>query len=176
MTFTIKNTGKTAGSEVAQLYISNQTSAIEKAVKELKGFKKVYLQPGEEKTLSIVLDRRSFSWYNVENAQWQTDNGTYNLLIGASSRDIKLTSTIDLTIGTDIKETLNSDSYLSQLLDHPDKKINDALKQTGIYDAIQSLLTNNKGNMELLENIPLRSMAMMGITDEKINEFLELIK
>ncbi|MGX4687083.1 glycoside hydrolase family 3 C-terminal domain-containing protein [Vagococcus sp. JNUCC 83] len=176
VTFTIKNTGKTAGSEVAQLYISNQTSAVEKAIKELKGFKKVYLQPGEEKTLSIALDRRSFSWYNIENAQWQTDNGTYNLLIGASSRDIKLTSTIDLTIGTEIKETLNSDSYLSQLLNHPDKKINDALKQTGIYDAIQSLLTNNKGNIELLENIPLRSMAMMGITDEKINEFLKLIK
>ncbi|OPF88893.1 glycosyl hydrolase [Vagococcus martis] len=176
VTFTIKNTGSVAGADVAQVYVSNQTSNIEKPVKELREFEKVFLQPGKEKTISIALNRRAFSWYNADRKAWQVDNGQYDIFVGSSSRDIKLSEAFQLTFGTDIVESITPDSYLSQIIDQPNPVVTDALKKTGIYEAIQTLLTNNKRNIELLENIPLRSMAMMGITDEKINEFLKLIK
>jgi len=95
-TFTITNTGKVAGAEVAQLYVHKENTAITRANKELKGFQKVFLQPGESKTISLPLTREAFQYYDEQKGAWATEKGVYTLQVGGSSRKIYLTKTISL--------------------------------------------------------------------------------
>ncbi len=94
VTFKIKNTGSVAGAETAQIYVAAPESKIFKAKKELKGFTKVYLEPGEEKEVSVELSKRSFAYYNVNIHDWHVESGDYRILVGASSRDFKLEETV----------------------------------------------------------------------------------
>lgn len=91
-TFTIKNTGKVAGAEVAQLYVKPEKSLLPRPEKELKGFQKVFLQPGQSKTITIELNEGAFQYYNDVLHKWVSDKGSYGILVGSSSRDIRLTS------------------------------------------------------------------------------------
>lgn len=90
VTFTIKNTGDVAGAEIAQVYVGKPESRVFRAPKELKGFVKVYLEPGEEKKVSVELDDRAFAFWNTATDGWCVESGEYNILVGASSRDIRL--------------------------------------------------------------------------------------
>ena len=94
---TVKNTGKVAGAEIVQLYVGRNGSDIYRAPKEMKGFDKVFLQPGESKTVTMALDTRSFAYYNVPAADWAVEGGVYQLLVGAASRDIRLQADIEVT-------------------------------------------------------------------------------
>lgn len=96
VTATIKNTGSTAGAEVVQLYIRPPKSKVDRPVKELKGFAKVALKPGQSKPVEMKLEPRAFQYYDVGAKDWTADPGTYNVLLGASSRDVRLTETIEL--------------------------------------------------------------------------------
>lgn len=89
--FTIKNTGDVAGEEIVQVYIKSNGSQIFKAEKELKGFSKVKLLPGEETIIEIELDDHAFSYYHVGLKKWVEESGKYDIMVGASSRNIKLT-------------------------------------------------------------------------------------
>lgn len=89
--FKLKNTGKLAGKEVAQLYVRNQTSHKVMPMQELRHFVKIELHPGESQTVEFQLNRWAFSWYNPQDQRWEADNGTYEIAIGSSSRDIRLT-------------------------------------------------------------------------------------
>ena len=93
----IKNVGDVAGAEVVQLYVSDVESTIYRPVKELKGFKKVYLEAGEEKEVTFTLDSRAFAYYNVLISDWHIESGEFRIMIGASSRDIKLTASVNVT-------------------------------------------------------------------------------
>lgn len=90
VTFTIKNTGDVAGSEIAQVYVAKPESKIFRAPKELKGFVKIHLDPGEEKKVSVELDDRAFAFWNTATEDWCVESGEYKILVGASSRDIRL--------------------------------------------------------------------------------------
>lgn len=90
----VKNTGKAAGAEVVQLYVRDVESTIFRPEKELKGFEKVFLQPGEEARVEFCLDRRSFAYYNAEIADWHVESGAFEILIGASSTDIRAKGTV----------------------------------------------------------------------------------
>lgn len=90
VTFTIKNTGDVAGSEIAQVYVAKPESKIFRAPKELKGFVKIHLDPGEEKKVSVELDDRAFTFWNTATEDWCVESGEYKILVGASSRDIRL--------------------------------------------------------------------------------------
>ncbi len=96
VSFKVKNTGDVDGAEVAQLYVSDVESTIYRPVKELKGFKKVFLKAGEEKEVEITLDKRAFAYYNVNINDWHVESGEFKILIGASSRDIKLEASINV--------------------------------------------------------------------------------
>ncbi|MBQ7638237.1 MAG: glycoside hydrolase family 3 C-terminal domain-containing protein [Clostridia bacterium] len=88
--FKVKNTGKAAGAEIAQLYVKDVESTVFRPEKELRGFKKVFLEPGEEKEVSIELGKRAFAYYNVELGDWHVETGAFEILVGSSSRDIRL--------------------------------------------------------------------------------------
>lgn len=94
VTFTLKNTGAAAGAEVAQLYIGKSSDAVFRPKKELKGFKKVLLQPGETQTVTIGFDDKTFRYFNVKTNSWEEEAGEYKIVIAASSEDIKLSGVI----------------------------------------------------------------------------------
>ncbi|MBP3950861.1 beta-glucosidase [Bacillus suaedae] len=94
VTFTITNTGNMAGMEVAQLYVGCQSKAIFRPKKELKGFGKTFLNPGQTKTMTIAFDDKTFRYFNVKTNKWEIEQASYEIMIGASSEDIRLTNTI----------------------------------------------------------------------------------
>ncbi len=95
VTFTIKNSGNYDGAEIAQLYVADPESELPRPVKELKGFKKVFLKKNEEKTLTITLDSEAFSYFNHIKGGWVIEPGKFEILIGASAEDIRLRTEIE---------------------------------------------------------------------------------
>lgn len=96
VTFTLTNTGKRAGAEVAQLYVSRPNSQLFTPLRELKGFAKVFLQPGESRTVTIPLDDKAFRYFNVKTNRWEIEGGEYRLEVGASAADILLTASVEV--------------------------------------------------------------------------------
>ncbi len=94
VSFKVKNIGDVDGAEVAQLYISDRESTIFRPVKELKAFKKVFLKAGEETEITFTLSKRDFAFFNVYLGDFQVETGLFDILVGASSRDIKLLKTV----------------------------------------------------------------------------------
>lgn len=92
----VKNTGKRAGAEIVQVYVSEKEAKVLKPLRELKGFQKVFLNPNEEKEVKICLEKRAFSYYSVACADWKVEEGEYLVEVGASSRDIRLSNRIRL--------------------------------------------------------------------------------
>ena len=94
VTFTITNTGNRDGAEIAQLYVAKPDAAVFRPAKELKGFAKVFLKAGESKAVTIPLDDKTFRYWNVATDRWEVEGGSYQLLVGASSADIRLTAAV----------------------------------------------------------------------------------
>lgn len=90
VSFKVKNTGTRAGAEAAQLYVAAPEAHGFRAPQELKGFQKVFLEPGEEQEITLTLDERAFSYYHVQKGCWELAAGDYEIRVGASSRDIRL--------------------------------------------------------------------------------------
>ncbi|AVF49859.1 glycosyl hydrolase [Elizabethkingia anophelis] len=88
-TVSIKNTGKREGAEVVQLYISDLKSSVPRPIKELKGFEKINLKPGEQKEVSFTIDKSALSFFDAATHQWVAEPGEFEVLVGASSSDIK---------------------------------------------------------------------------------------
>lgn len=107
---TVENTGSCAGAEVLQLYVRKAGSAVMRAEKELKGFEKVHLSPGESASVSISLDERAFSFYDVKQTAWVVESGAYELLLATSSRDILFRFTVTAE-GEPIEATPIPQSY-----------------------------------------------------------------
>ena len=94
--FEIENTGQRAGAEVAQLYVHEKNPRLTRPEKELKGFRKVFLQPGEKQTVSISLNQGSFSYYDDGKKAWVAQPDGFEILIGSSSRDLRLRDNFNL--------------------------------------------------------------------------------
>ena len=90
MSFTVTNTGKCAGAEIAELYVGEKNPTVPRPIKELKGFKKVFLQPGDSRRVTLELDQRSFAFFDSGRHLWVAKPDIYNILVGASSQDIRL--------------------------------------------------------------------------------------
>ncbi len=94
VSYKIKNVGDCDGAEISQVYVSDKESTIFRPKKELRAFKKVFLKAGEETTVEIELSKRAFAFYNADEALWQVESGDFEILVGASSRDIKLSANV----------------------------------------------------------------------------------
>ena len=93
----VKNTGSRAGAEIVQLYVSDLKSSLPRPVKELKGFRKITLQPGQEQTVSFTIDRKALSFYDDTKQDWVAEPGTFEALVGASACDIRGKAAFELT-------------------------------------------------------------------------------
>ena len=99
---TVSNTGDLAGSEVVQVYVQKASEYVFRPVKELVAFAKVHLEAGESKVVNLELSKHAFEFFNPQNNQWEVEAGAYDILVGASSRDIRLEETVELE-GIDAK-------------------------------------------------------------------------
>ncbi len=97
VSFKVKNVGEVAGAEVTQLYVADRVSTIYRPEKELKAFKKVFLEAGEEKEITFTLSKRDFAFFNVYSGEFQVESGEFAILIGASSRDMRLAKAVTVT-------------------------------------------------------------------------------
>ncbi len=96
VSFDVTNTGTRAGADVAQVYVSEAKPKVDRPAKELKGFAKVSLAPGETKHVSVSLGPRAFSWFDVKTGAWRGDSGAFDVLVGRSSVELPLRATVEL--------------------------------------------------------------------------------
>jgi beta-glucosidase len=118
----VTNTGPLAGKEIVQVYVHDRNSSLIRPPKELKGFAKVALEPGETKTVSIFLDFRAFAFYHPEYRLWITEDGDFDLLVGSSSADIRATLPVNLQSTVKLPFILDEDSTVKEWLDDPRSK------------------------------------------------------
>ena len=96
VSLTVTNTGSVAGTEIVQLYVAKKNSELFRPAKELKGFARVTLAPGEKQRITITLDDKAFRFWNVKANRWEIEGGEYELLVGASVEDIRLCEKISV--------------------------------------------------------------------------------
>ncbi|WP_041623764.1 glycoside hydrolase family 3 C-terminal domain-containing protein [Spirochaeta thermophila] len=150
----VKNVGKRAGKEVVQLYVRDVESSVVRPEKELKGFEKVFLEPGEEKTVRFTLDRRAFAYYEPEVQDWVVEEGEFEILVGASSRDIRLSERVTLRSNDRVPFEVGRNTLLGDLLAHPATR--------SIGEEVVAGLTRPGGPMEgIMKRSPNMAQAII---------------
>ena len=176
----IKNTGTCAGKEIVQLYVKDVESSVERPVRELKGFAKIYLNPGEEKEVEFTLDKRSFSYYETLISDWFVESGEFVIEIGASSRDIRLSQSIQVEGTGELPYHYTENSLLCSL-----QRTNKGQK---MLKRILSAMTSNtqqdftqmeslgdgadKMKWKMFMEMPLGAIAALGIMSDSELEIL----
>jgi beta-glucosidase len=118
VTARLTNTGTRSGREVVQAYVSAPSRAVRRPPRELRGFRKVELAPGESTTVELVLPWRDFAYYDVALHRWSVDSGAVTIALGASSRDLRLTGQVTV-VGTEVAPKITVDSTLAEWAAHP---------------------------------------------------------
>lgn len=115
----VTNTGSRAGKEVVQLYVADKESAVMRPVKELRDFAKVELQPGENKTVTFILGKRAFAYYNIQIHDWHVESGEFTVMIGKSSRNIVLQEDVYVESTVTIPIHYTTDSTFGDVMENP---------------------------------------------------------
>ncbi|GAE93417.1 beta-glucosidase [Gracilibacillus boraciitolerans JCM 21714] len=177
----VRNTGDMAGKEVVQLYVKDVESSVNRPEKELKGFEKVYLEAGEEKTVHFTLDKRSFAYYNVDLADWHVETGgDFDILIGSSSQEILLKERVKVTSTVTLPFIVNRNTLVGDLLSNPtlapvarellakNNPFADMNSSEGQDDASEMMVA-------MMQNMPLRAMvnfSMGAFTNEMLEQLI----
>ena len=181
----VKNTGSMAGKEVVQLYVAPTDCGVSRPAKELKGFEKIYLEPGETKTVVFRLDKRSFAYWDVRIHDWYVKSGTYQILIGKSSADIQENQAVEVISTTKIPVLYTKDTAMGDVLANPEKMeiLAPMLQQFGDQanlgeepEAGKEEAITQKAIQAMMVNMPLRSMTSFGgVDDEKLEKLLQML-
>ncbi|MCP8688704.1 beta-glucosidase [Marinobacterium sedimentorum] len=159
---TVKNTGKRAGKEIVQLYVSDTESSLIRPDSELKGFKKIALEPGESKQVSFSLNRRAFSFYDPKVHDWHLESGWFEVLIGRSSRDIVARAPVEIVGQQRPISPIHANSTIGDILKHPALVpfFNDWLESLSEKGNVLKMLRNGEPWMEELTlQLPLRTQS-----------------
>ena len=119
VTVTVTNSGDVAGKEVVQLYVRDEQASVQRPEKELRGFRKIELSPGESRQVRFELAARDFSFYSTRHGRWIAESGDYQLLVGASSRDIRLRQGVTLRSTEELSYRLSEYSFFRELWSDP---------------------------------------------------------
>ncbi len=183
-TVTVKNTGACAGKTVVQLYVGDKDSTVLRPVRELKGFEKVELAPGESKDVSFVLDKRSFAYWNTELGDWHVETGEFTVEVGQSSRDIEVCGTVTVNSTVALKKHYTMDSIYMDILADPKaaevvKPMLEEMKKafsSGSEDTTDAAkeAVSEEMNMAMIKYMPLRGAMSFGggITQEQMDAML----
>ncbi|MGG1594727.1 glycoside hydrolase family 3 C-terminal domain-containing protein [Terribacillus saccharophilus] len=177
----VRNTGQKSGKEVVQLYVRDIESNVIRPLKELKGFEKISLQPNEAKNVDFELDKRAFAYFNTESSSWELESGTFEILVGSSSRDIYLQEIVEVVASENTLFVYDRNSTVSDVLasDEKREKMINLLNQLKSNNA---LLPNTERLDELLnpivKDMPLRGLVIFSngrYTDEQLDSFIKEI-
>lgn len=187
VTVDVTNTGSRTGKEVVQLYIKDETGAAVRPEKELKGFYKLELAPGETRQAVFELDARSFSWYSEKGADWYAASGVYRICIGRSSRDLVCEKEIQFVSERHLPFTVDMCTCLGDVLRHPvtARVFGEMMSQGSSERSEPSLMDSSDPMMQsMIDSMPLRNFksfvhmpdaAVRGII-EKMNQALQAEK
>jgi beta-glucosidase len=179
VTAKVKNSGARAGKEVVQLYVRNHGSGIDRPVREIKGFTKVSLEPGEEKTVSFTLDKRAFAYYETAVHDWVVASGEFVIELGSSSRDIRLEAPIIVESTTEIPVVFTRYSPIGDIIatvkgkEVLGKILANMWEQNGGLGSVN--LGGGSAEMlaALMNEMPLTSLAGFGsMTEEQLGGLL----
>ncbi|THF72959.1 fibronectin type III-like domain-contianing protein [Cohnella fermenti] len=173
----VTNTGGRVGQEVVQLYVKDVESSVIRPEKELKGFAKVELQPGETKTVRFELNERSFAFYDVELKDWRVETGEFEIGIGSSSRDIRLTTSLKVTSTTEIVPCYHRNTTLGELMSNPATvPILAQLQSMAPSSAPESDAVSADMMMAMMRYMPLRALLPFTggvLTEEHLTGLLQ---
>lgn len=183
VTVDVTNKGDRAGKEVVQLYVSPKDSKAIRPVRELRGFEKIELQPGETKTVSFTLDSRAFSYWNTEIHDWYAESGDYEIQIGKSAHEILLREAVHVESEKAIPKTFHLNSTLGEILADPKGKM--IMEQAmggamgaGAAEMAKSADKDDAINAEMMaammEAMPLRQLLSFvpGVTKESLEQLV----
>lgn len=185
VTCRVKNTGTLPGKEALQLYVEPGEGTSPRPVRELKGFEKISLMPGESRKVSFVLDGRAFAYYSTEISDWYVPSGDYRVQIGASSRDLRLEKTVhvegtknlpvhycaSMTVGQLIREEKGRQFVMKILAKYMHLTELEIEEQPDIEDCPEIIENTIKNTMM---GMPLASMVTYGaLKEEQLEAFLE---
>jgi len=177
VSFKVKNSGAVAGKEIAQVYVRDVESTWFRPEKELKGFAKVDLQPGEEKEVSVELGTRAFAYYDTGSKDWVVEAGEFEILVGASSRDIRLKASHKLA-GQGIVSTADKGKLATYYNVTPTTEFTLSAFEALLGRPVPANIQPGKGQFTM--NTPLSDMtdSFMGRQMNKVmqNEIAKMIK
>ncbi|MDR1540183.1 MAG: glycoside hydrolase family 3 C-terminal domain-containing protein [Clostridiales bacterium] len=172
----VSNTGERAGKEIVQLYVSDLTCAAVRPEKELKGFIKLSLEKGETKTATFVLDKRSFAFYDADEKDWRAATGKYEILVGASSRNLPLKTAVNLFEASPKQLRITQNTLMEEILANP--KLAEAVQEffktpsvlQGSSEEASEAITSEMMIRTMME-APLRTLrTFYGFSPEKMDE------
>ncbi|OBZ09361.1 beta-glucosidase [Bacillus sp. FJAT-26390] len=179
----ITNTGTIAGKEIVQLYVRDSVSTVNSPSKELKGFTKVELQPGERKTVTFTLGKRAFAYYHAGIKDWHVETGEFELLVGASSRDIAERTVVNVRSTVSVRKPVTMNTTFGDLLSDPERAIIASgmlQKFSESSSGMMSSLMEDAPEMvaAMLNFMPLRALGMFSqgaVSEEQINGIIALM-
>lgn len=185
VTVDVTNTGSMAGKEVVQLYIADKVSSVVKPVKELKGFEKVELAPGETKTVTFKLGMRAWAYYNTDIHDWYVEPGEYDVIIAKSAEEPVLSATANVTNEKPLKKVYDMNSLVGDLLENPAtakiiKKLADKFNMGDMSEGEEGSAASEAISDEMNEAMskyqPLRGYLLFSwgkITEEEIQAVID---
>ena len=160
----VRNTGKVKGKEVVQLYVGMPESHTIRPVKELRGFEKIELEPGEEKTVTFTLAKRAFAYYRTDISDWYVESGNYTIMAAKSSRDIACTATVNVTSTTQIKRVYTMNSTIEEIMESPVGReiLGKMMAQNPLAQADADDIGMGEAMARMMAEMPLRAMLSFG--------------
>jgi beta-glucosidase len=186
----VKNVGRLAGQEVAQLYVGERQPCVLRPDRELRAFAKVALEPGEERVVHFSLDRRAFAYYNPAVHEWEVNPGTFDVLVGGSSRDLPLQMAVNVRATPGAAKALTRHSMIKEFRDHPQGKafyeeIVQAMGFAGLFDTadltaeqIADRRQAQAAEGAFLGDIPINKVPAFSagaFTEARLNEVLQAV-
>ena len=172
LSFEVTNTGDVFGKEVVQLYVQDLTHSVIRPIKELKNFEKISLEPNETKIVTFTLSKRDFAYYETRTSDWYVSTGNYRLLVGASSRDIRLQKTIFIESTKNLPFEITANTTFGDLMKHPELNtvISGLLEAMGEESEEGAISKDMK--LAMIYDMPIRALRSFQGVDNYIIESL----
>lgn len=176
----VKNTGKIRGKEIVQVYVRDTEKSVIRPDKELKGFDKIELDVGEEKTVTFTLDKRAFAYYNTEIKDWYVESGEFEIVIGKSSQQIVLSEFVTVNSTSKTKKKFDMNSTVGDIMNSPEglDKLNKVMHGFLVKHGMDRGIKYMEQNMEnaMIKFMPIRSMPIFTSNEVTKEMVLELFK
>ena len=185
-TVTVTNTGSRFGKTVVQLYVGEKHSEVLRPVRELKGFDKVALQPGESKDVTFTLDKRAFAYWNAQIHDWHVKTGEFTIEVGQSSRHIDVSAAVNVTSTVRVKKHYTMDTIFMDLMADPSAAavmapMLEVIKKTFSPDNAENTdaakeAISGEMNMAMMQYMPLRGALSFGggmVSQEMLDRLLD---